>query len=847
MKRWISLLCALALAFVLIVPGGFSASAAGNRRIINIVYDDSGSMYEETGRWSQALYAMEVFATMLGEQDEMNVYFMHDYGNAPTGVTGSQNDRVHTLVAAATQQTGNTPFATVGTAADALLRADAGAERWLVVLTDGQFQPGGSPVASDLRRYAEQGLQVVYLAIDSAAEDLSASAGGSFHAFKANSSADILGQITDIANMIFQQQVLPASHIAASGTTMTLDIDIPVKQILVFAQGENIKIGSLSGNGAELKATESNEVLVTDANIPAGENTVVAPGLHGLVQTYTAPEGSPYPKGTYELAISNTSNVEIYYIAGADIDCCLIDANGVEVTAGETHYEGDYGIRLAFVDPLTGESLQSDLLDGAQFHAELTNGAATQQIDESVDRIHLNQGEVSLDAWAVLPGDVTVQNHHEYTVYPEPIRLDLSVSVPGEGYKLAALGPQAAPVLVTATNHGTGERITEAEWNAIGAENFHVKSDRSVRWLVSKGTEVGTWEVRPDYVTDMKDTDAGAVELTMTAEYELNNQMGSGTTTANLTIADYVASELRLEIIPPAEPINLGTFNTTAEKQEDGSLTPAVLDEDTLQDSTDAAVDTASGLGALLNIYTKDEYTGAYSPVTREQRKNLKLDITGVTGDGDKLTWIISSGEAEGTWVLQPSPVEAVTFSLKHLDQVVELNVTVTGVLEDGELVYQGADNAILRVQTMSLLDIIARFLAAIIAVAVFLFLLIGYLGKKKLKWRSLKPYCQDVFTGKKVEVKKKRVLLTYLLPYVPQRAKLGFYVAPLHCPFADMTIKAAGSGSFYVVNGESYTGSNVTLNGKRVDAKALKKKKYTHVTLNNLDGMGNPIGKAHV
>ena len=70
LKRAISLLCVLALVLTVLVPG-WSASAAGDtqQRVIDVVYDDSGSMCSDgTGavdRWSQALYAMEVFATML--------------------------------------------------------------------------------------------------------------------------------------------------------------------------------------------------------------------------------------------------------------------------------------------------------------------------------------------------------------------------------------------------------------------------------------------------------------------------------------------------------------------------------------------------------------------------------------------------------------------------------------------------------------------------------------------------------------------------------------------------------------------------------------------------------------
>ena len=57
-------------------------------KIINVVYDDSGSMifdFDDTQQkvdtWCQAKYSMEVFAAMLGKKDIMNVYVMSDYYN----------------------------------------------------------------------------------------------------------------------------------------------------------------------------------------------------------------------------------------------------------------------------------------------------------------------------------------------------------------------------------------------------------------------------------------------------------------------------------------------------------------------------------------------------------------------------------------------------------------------------------------------------------------------------------------------------------------------------------------------------------------------------------------------
>ena len=56
-------------------------------RQINLVYDNSGSMYGdgangELDTWCQAKYSMEVFASMLGENDVLNIRMSEGKVNA---------------------------------------------------------------------------------------------------------------------------------------------------------------------------------------------------------------------------------------------------------------------------------------------------------------------------------------------------------------------------------------------------------------------------------------------------------------------------------------------------------------------------------------------------------------------------------------------------------------------------------------------------------------------------------------------------------------------------------------------------------------------------------------------
>lgn len=809
MKRLICLLCTLALALAMVCPVTTAYADSGDEgRVINVVYDDSGSM-QTNNRWSQALYAMEVFAAMLGEEDEMNVFPMNS--GRVIEVEGDDADRIDTLVRAMGGG-GGTPFATVEQAMNALLKEDADQERWLVVLTDGEFNSGGPSGGAEakLKEYAKQGVQVMYLAIDSSSTPgivFQSDESIGFYAYDAVNATEVLGCITEMANQIFQQQKMPDSHISISGNTVTFQSDIPLSQVLVFAQGDGVTVSDMTLDSAALSRTESHQVEVTDANAPSYGYMADA-GLRGVVQTYNS-GASPYAGGTYSFTCSDTSNLEIYYIAGVEIDCCLT-YNGVEVKSGERHYAGEYGVSMRFVDPLTGQEIKgSDLLDGAELTAEIKNGDNVIAVDANTTTIRLKEGETKLTAKAKLPGNVTVTSDKTYTVYPEPVALSISAKLPGGDYSIVGLGESAQSITITVSSGETGQVITREEWEAIG-DDLKVSSN-GVDWIVKRGTEVGTWNIWPDYITDLTDTATGEVAVTVKAEYEIGNQAASGTTTFDIFIQSETVVELRVDITAPDDPIRLN--------------------------------DLGDEKGALVTLSIKDVYTGEFKPLTDEQAKAVQFTL-----DADDLNWKLVRGDEASTWYLKPVDDTALLiFGELSMDpDVEEVAVVISAVLEEEAITYQGSDSEKIPVLPLTIAEKIGRIIGIIVFSAVALFILLGYLCKKKLRFKQMRPYVQNPETLERLTVAKKRVWWSYLLPWFAQRATITCFVPSYHCTFSNAKIIATGGGSFRILNIQSYVSDRIRLNGKKVDAGRDRKKNFSHVTLTMLNEGEDVIGKAH-
>lgn len=505
---------------VIFIPTtAFDAKQSSKGKIINVVYDDSRSMYlnNET-RWCQAKYAMEVFCAMMGKDDTMNIFAMNR--SEVLTIKGNDPNRVEKVHAMTSMYSG-TPFSTVTKAGNALRNEDPSFERWLVILTDGSFDnTTQSTVQATLDGYNGSGIKTVYLAIGNDAVELNGDPSAGAYAEKASSTSEILSKVTSIANQIFEHQVLSPSFVANSGGETLLNIDIPTDQIVVFAQGEGATVGSLSLNGRTITPTSLHSVKHSGDVMPLNnEDIKVDTSLHGIVVTYDAGD-TPFESGQFSISVSNATTVEYYYRPGVTVNCEL-RLNGKEVQASDKLYAGDYEVALNFINPFTGKVIESELLSAVKFTLTVTNNDNTQVVSDKTGSITLVEGNVDINAIAELPGNVFLESDRSYVVLPKSIgnRLDVSVSQPARPYDLNDMShPEPMIVEVKYEDPQTGRLLplTEEMWNDF---SLRASSESHVSWQVEKGDAVGTWKLTPGfYMGDPLLTDSGRVSVKVDVE-----------------------------------------------------------------------------------------------------------------------------------------------------------------------------------------------------------------------------------------------------------------------------------------------------------------------------------------
>ncbi len=394
------------------------------KRVINVVYDDSGSMIQtadgvSVDTWCQAKYSMEVFAALLGDIDTMNIYVMSDFSSSSAsagphlvlnGKDGASInvEKVHSMVTAA----GNTPFNTVKKAyAD--LNLENADEKWLVVLTDGVFQ--GEKNINKFFAGKEEDIKVMFLGMGEQADSINEDPSNNIYFEKAETSNEILSKITKTCTRIFNTDKLSFDK-----STNSFEFDIPMSEIVVFAQGENVQIGNLSDSSNNKISGVGKPVTVQYSEIATTDTLhgefKVAENLKGQVLTFAG----DFAPGEYSASVSGAETVEIYYKPNIEIAVFLTDLNGNEVTDMDTIGAGEYIMDFGFVKAGTRERINenSPLLGDVSYSATAyINGSSDGMTYMSGDRISLDQGDFKLNVTASYLKYNTTEATLDYIIY----------------------------------------------------------------------------------------------------------------------------------------------------------------------------------------------------------------------------------------------------------------------------------------------------------------------------------------------------------------------------------------------------------------------------------------------
>lgn len=556
----------LLLLMVSAAPLTASAAKAKPVRRIHLVYDDSRSMINDTAytdRWCQAKYALEVFAAMLDENDTMNVYVMSDFylpaagynavpprlqlsGSAPPADNVRQ---VHGMETAAS----GTPFETVERAYSDLAAASAD-EKWLVVLTDGEFSSQSvsnmnTAYVNSFFQRKDAAVSVMYLAIGSGVQSIEGNDAQNIYSYSAVSNTDILGRLTEMSNRIFERNRLEVDP--ANGK---ISFDIPMRELIVFAQGANVEINGIKApDGSVIRSDqEPVEVRYSETaakNYKEDPNVIVNRNLVGKVAYFNG----DFAAGDYTADVSGASTIDIYYRPNVDIAVHLVNSEGTRLSTSDPIPEGTYTLEYGFVKPGTEEFLpESKLLGEVDYSATAAiNGIPDGKTYKNGDSIDVKEGSLDIEATAEYLIYNTVSASLHYDVFQDkPLVISLDDSVV---YELDENGfvNGSSPMRLTVALKD--RPLTQAEWDILETPKlgFVLTDEKLGKLKIVKTDTIGEFDIFPTvYQDDPMQNAVGNFTFHVSLQQKVGMDVWSGQTDGVLHIHDGISFFKRHPWVP---------------------------------------------------------------------------------------------------------------------------------------------------------------------------------------------------------------------------------------------------------------------------------------------------------
>ena len=363
-KAAIWLFCLIQVVTLCAAPV-MKADAAQNKaakKIISVVYDDSGSMWDENDSWAAANYAMQAFAGLLNADDEMYLTYMSEFdgGAKKLDITNPQA-AVNKILGKPGNQ-GGTPLRSIEVAAEKLIsinETDENTQFWLIVLTDGKNmqlnQAKSKSLQACLDSYAGKKmsngstLQIYYMGIGKAMS-VNPDPGQGFNSVMPGN--NIVPALSDIANKVSGRMKFSSSEInQVDGKTVKLYSEIPLYCIAVFSQNSKAQVPQAKRDGTfvidrNVKLESPNSALYGNAAMITNGTNVIQPGEYTL---------------TFSEDISLEDTVFMYQIA---IEMRpVLTKNGVKLDDVNDVAPGDViDIELIPVNPETGDPIDESKL-----------------------------------------------------------------------------------------------------------------------------------------------------------------------------------------------------------------------------------------------------------------------------------------------------------------------------------------------------------------------------------------------------------------------------------------------------------------------------------------------------
>ena len=439
-QRTISLVIALITLITLVAfpLGGIVSHAANlvNKKVVSVVYDDSGSM--DGPKWAYANYAMQTFVAMLNEIDDVYITYMSNENNPVKVNTSDLPGAVNSI--RNHSDSNDTPYGAVRTAMNQLSKvsdSDPNTQYWLVIFTDGEFlDSSNDEVSRDLDSFRSQKMangsnpQIMFMTIGDTNGEYTPDPGDkSITVVRAEEGKDVSDSLFNIASRVTGRARVDNSDITLSsdGKSISLPSKVPLFSISILIQNKRVSVGSVqySDGGSNYSDVSFHSIPVSmppsSISGAAGINE-----MYGNVTLAKEAQGN-IPAGDYKITFSDAISLDdIVVMLEPALELKIkLFIDGTEVTDLDNITVGADGVsaEAALYEYGTDNIIDESLLPGS-VSAQMIFSVGGNTVDSvsalKLENIAVGSGKNSVRAIADISGYFNLETFIEFTPVDVP-------------------------------------------------------------------------------------------------------------------------------------------------------------------------------------------------------------------------------------------------------------------------------------------------------------------------------------------------------------------------------------------------------------------------------------------
>ncbi|MBE6957624.1 MAG: VWA domain-containing protein [Ruminococcaceae bacterium] len=424
MKRIVSVALLLVLLIGLIgtVPSAQAQTATiRNRKIVSVVYDDSGSMDGE--KWEYTSYAMQCFAAMLNKVDRLDITYMSSYQQGSFRVDTDNRVQSVQQIRDHTDRSGKTPVEAVQTGFDTLASvtdSNPNTEYWLIVMTDGKMSGAEEKInkLADERMPNGSKPHIVFLTLcDTTGEYTPSFSKENVESRSARTADEIISVISDLSDDIAGRfAAAPIAIKSVSDTVVEVTTDLPLFNMGILSQRSTAQIVSVTGRDGTGLVSEGNVPVKAPDKFLHDLSADVQAALNGNVALFSAPSGN-IKAGTYTVTFSEpvkAENLVAMFEPAFDLRLELT-VDGVVVTDPAKLQEGQIlNVQAVLYETGTDNKIAMGMLPG-EGKSYIYYSENDQKLSEDHNALRLSNLEMKpvtteISATLTIPGFFTVSD-----------------------------------------------------------------------------------------------------------------------------------------------------------------------------------------------------------------------------------------------------------------------------------------------------------------------------------------------------------------------------------------------------------------------------------------------------